>query len=309
MVAELDITDQDVTKIADMIDGEISSLVPKWRPGPGIEETPHIANQSSFCNNCASNRTSTGSLMDYLSNNQAMKTMQLIQCCRNGCASMHGRFEEITFDVDGLDEHRVTEGAPQDSSQSEGLNYQEIWGHQHESRELSSVSSGQSHSDEEREKTDHPIQAEDEIEAKKSKRKRLLRKTRSLATVPSMLRWLKAKYQMELQKVKDRQLEIPSKPPIPKSNSKERETGHHESLLSLLSKDIDFNFNKSFANDINIASRYEDRMTRSCPDSDTQRDRKREAKKQFAKNFESTSSLLPNSIHRTTSLPVDAVDI
>ncbi|KAF5946070.1 hypothetical protein HYC85_016298 [Camellia sinensis] len=32
MVAELDITDQDVTKIADMIDGEITSLVPEWNP-------------------------------------------------------------------------------------------------------------------------------------------------------------------------------------------------------------------------------------------------------------------------------------
>ncbi|XP_059652682.1 serine/threonine-protein kinase WNK1-like isoform X2 [Cornus florida] len=50
MVAELDITDQDVTKIADMIDGEIASLVPDWKPGPGIEETPRFAN-SSFCHN------------------------------------------------------------------------------------------------------------------------------------------------------------------------------------------------------------------------------------------------------------------
>ncbi|XP_042482566.1 serine/threonine-protein kinase WNK1-like isoform X2 [Macadamia integrifolia] len=40
MVAELDITDQDVTKIADMIDGEIASLVPEWKLGPGIDECP-----------------------------------------------------------------------------------------------------------------------------------------------------------------------------------------------------------------------------------------------------------------------------
>ncbi|XP_042517876.1 serine/threonine-protein kinase WNK1-like isoform X2 [Macadamia integrifolia] len=37
MVSELDITDQDVTKIAYMIDGEIASLVPEWK------ETPHFA--------------------------------------------------------------------------------------------------------------------------------------------------------------------------------------------------------------------------------------------------------------------------
>ncbi|KAH1037510.1 hypothetical protein GLYMA_20G228000v4 [Glycine max] len=45
MVAELDMTDQDVTRIADMIDGEIASLVPEWRPGPGIDETPRYANE------------------------------------------------------------------------------------------------------------------------------------------------------------------------------------------------------------------------------------------------------------------------
>lgn len=40
MVAELDITDQDVIKIAEMIDGEIVTLVAKWKIGPGIEESP-----------------------------------------------------------------------------------------------------------------------------------------------------------------------------------------------------------------------------------------------------------------------------
>ncbi|KAK4355603.1 hypothetical protein RND71_024574 [Anisodus tanguticus] len=42
MVAELDITEQDVTKIADMIDGEIASLIPEWKRGFGIEENPRI---------------------------------------------------------------------------------------------------------------------------------------------------------------------------------------------------------------------------------------------------------------------------
>ncbi|PKI44764.1 hypothetical protein CRG98_034712 [Punica granatum] len=68
MVAELDIHDQDETKIADMIDDEISSLVPEWRPGPGIQETPRSSNMG-FCHNCASNHTSMGSLMEFLSHN------------------------------------------------------------------------------------------------------------------------------------------------------------------------------------------------------------------------------------------------
>ncbi|KAI5067294.1 hypothetical protein GOP47_0017822 [Adiantum capillus-veneris] len=39
MVAELDLTDQDVTKIAEMIDAAIMALVPEWKPGVAIDET------------------------------------------------------------------------------------------------------------------------------------------------------------------------------------------------------------------------------------------------------------------------------
>ena len=38
MVAELDLSDQDVTTIAEMIDVEILALVPKWNPGVAIDE-------------------------------------------------------------------------------------------------------------------------------------------------------------------------------------------------------------------------------------------------------------------------------
>ncbi|ESQ32294.1 hypothetical protein EUTSA_v10004283mg [Eutrema salsugineum] len=74
MVEELEMDDRDVSKIANMIDGEIASLVPNWRSGLEFE--------SIFCN-CASNH----SLMDF----------KVMQCCRNGCGEKHGRFEEITF--------------------------------------------------------------------------------------------------------------------------------------------------------------------------------------------------------------------
>ncbi|PON73894.1 Serine/threonine protein kinase [Parasponia andersonii] len=123
MVAELDITDQDVTGIADMIDGEISSLVPDWQPGPGIVETPRFANQN-ICHNCASNHTSSGSFMKFLASNPSgSKNYPVVQCCRHGCTSMHGRFEEITYQADESD-HHTSEGTP---------NYYGIWG-QHESR-------------------------------------------------------------------------------------------------------------------------------------------------------------------------------
>ncbi|KAL8490833.1 hypothetical protein ACS0TY_022732 [Phlomoides rotata] len=70
MVAELDITDQDVTKIAEMIDGEIASLVPGWR-------SP-IHKTSSCC------------------------FLPDLECSKHGCGSMHGRFEEIMERVEQL---------------------------------------------------------------------------------------------------------------------------------------------------------------------------------------------------------------
>uniref|UniRef100_M4DEX1 Uncharacterized protein n=1 Tax=Brassica campestris TaxID=3711 RepID=M4DEX1_BRACM len=73
MVEELEMDDRDVTKIANMIDGEIASLVPDWRSGLGFE--------SSLCN-CTSNR----SAIDF----------NVRQCCTNMCGEKHGRFEEIT---------------------------------------------------------------------------------------------------------------------------------------------------------------------------------------------------------------------
>ncbi|KAJ7973454.1 putative Kinase [Quillaja saponaria] len=231
MVAELDITDQDVTGIADMIDGEIASLVPEWRSGLGVEETPHFANQS-YCQNCASNRTSSGSLMDFLSHNPGAKNLQLLQCCRRGCASMHGRFEEITFQSEES-EHHVTEGAPNLSSQSDCLHYQEIWG-QHESRELSSLGSEQSHSDEEYEHLDQSTSAEDKKQESMNHTfspntgnsirnfsgSHYFSAIRSLycnveedqeKEVQQDLRWLKAKYQLELRELRDQQLGLTEK--------------------------------------------------------------------------------------------------
>ncbi|THG19089.1 hypothetical protein TEA_027655 [Camellia sinensis var. sinensis] len=152
MVAELDITDQDVTKIADMIDGEIASLVPEWEPGPRIEETPRFANLN-FCHNCASNHTSTGSLMNFLLNNPGAKNLQILQCSGNGCAAMHGRFEEITYQVDGP-ENYASESAndPTLSGRANGFHFPEIWDH-HESLGCSSLGSGESHTDEEHQST------------------------------------------------------------------------------------------------------------------------------------------------------------
>ncbi|KAL3626282.1 hypothetical protein CASFOL_029831 [Castilleja foliolosa] len=93
MVAELDITDQDVTKIAEMIDDEIASLVPDWKREFGGEgENPNIG----CCPNCDSDDSITG----YLPSQGLGKIPQVIQCPK------HGRFEEITtYQVEGAEDH------------------------------------------------------------------------------------------------------------------------------------------------------------------------------------------------------------
>ncbi|KAJ0982287.1 hypothetical protein J5N97_010542 [Dioscorea zingiberensis] len=135
MVAELDITDYDVTRIADMIDGEVSLLVPEWKPGPGIEEMAGCQT-APICQNCASNGSSCGSVLDYLSvSNPGCTNLQSAHCSRLGCASMHGRFGEFTYQAEEP-EQCATKGAPVVStSQSDGL-------------DLSSQGSRESHSDE-----------------------------------------------------------------------------------------------------------------------------------------------------------------
>ncbi|GAB4835976.1 Serine/threonine-protein kinase wnk1 [Ancistrocladus abbreviatus] len=151
MVAELDIHDQDVTRIADMIDGELVSLVPNWKPGWGIEEMPGFASMS-LCHNCASNHTSFASYLDFLSNNPGAHNLQFLRCCHGCAAAFHGRFEEITYQVNGS-EHHLTEHMAIMSSQPNGARDPELWD-QRESVELSSMDSGLSHSDGEHYKVD-----------------------------------------------------------------------------------------------------------------------------------------------------------
>uniref|UniRef100_A0A1J3E8I8 non-specific serine/threonine protein kinase n=1 Tax=Noccaea caerulescens TaxID=107243 RepID=A0A1J3E8I8_NOCCA len=205
MVAELDMDDHGVTKIANMIDGEISSLVPSWRPGPEFEEclaAAAAANAASFCNNCVSNRTSMGSVMDFLRTNPGAN---VAQCCRNGCGETHGRFEEITI--------RETE-----------VRLREIWKlqQQQESRELSSIDSGQNLSEEEEEEEEEEVYENPEItfSCEASNAINHLSGSGSFSFLPAIYcdelsektenqvqqRWLNAKCQTELREIHDEQV-------------------------------------------------------------------------------------------------------
>ncbi|KAA8536961.1 hypothetical protein F0562_029439 [Nyssa sinensis] len=338
MAAELDMTDQDVTKIADMIDGEIASLVPEWKPGPGIEETLRFPNLN-FCHNCASNRTSNGSFMNFLSNNPNAKNLQILQCSGNGCAAMHGRFEEITYQVDGP-EHYVSDGAknPILSTHTNGFHHTEIWD-QHESLECSSLDSPESHSDEEHKKLDQTVLAKGErgigvvnkIASNAKNFVKSLSDSHSPSIIPSLprdlsddyeheiqqeLRWLRAKYQMQLTELRDHQLGLlPKSPKLSSSSGISKHKSIKGSILKPSQADDERIVLRSSC-DKHFSSNLHGNVEKSCPSLDTRRDQKCEAIKGSpnaehmvtAKSFYS-GSLLPNTIHRTTSLPVDAVDI
>ncbi|CAA0832944.1 Serine/threonine-protein kinase WNK1 [Striga hermonthica] len=105
MIAELDITDQEVSKIAKMIDNEIAFLVPDWKSGFGDQEG------SDFCQNYCSDDSIPGHSS---SSHGPGKGPQLSQCSKHECGSVHGRFEEIMYRVEGP-EDCISDFAPDSS--------------------------------------------------------------------------------------------------------------------------------------------------------------------------------------------------
>ncbi|KAL2496866.1 Serine/threonine-protein kinase WNK1 [Forsythia ovata] len=313
MVAELDITDQDVTKIADMIDEEIALLVPEWRPGPGYEETPRFPD-SYFCLNCASNHTSTGSFVNFMSNNHGAKTLQFLQCS-NRCSATHGRFEEFTYRVDSP-RQTVSNGAnkPALTNCTNGFHCDEIW-NQNESLECSSIGSGESHCQDE--KQDMESSLEDKTEAMEKKITSSTRKfTKSLSDslsfaginilpqnipvdydhkIQQELRWLRAKYQIEVRKLRDQRLEF-----LPRSSK------HCSTLDNSNRKDeVGIMSYKT----LGLSNYDENTSLESCPSFDPVRAEKGKDKDMDTGKSLFSSSLLPQKLQRTISLPVDAVDL
>uniref|UniRef100_A0A7N0TIJ0 non-specific serine/threonine protein kinase n=1 Tax=Kalanchoe fedtschenkoi TaxID=63787 RepID=A0A7N0TIJ0_KALFE len=299
MVAELDLTDQDETHIADMIDGEIALLVPDWKPGPGMEETPRFSNMG-LCQNCVSNHTSCGSLMEFLSQNPG--------ACP--CAATHGRFEEISYRVENSIVHQVSDGAPVVSSHSEDSHYYDLWD-QHEGTDMSSLGSREIQSDEELLNMDPNSLAKDEQEIRMENRtlsnalnSRLMCSGGGSFKASSAedrdsehesqqdLRWMKARFEMELRELRDKQLGMDAYAACHPNRKRE----------SCYADDDDLQCGINWRLDLN----------RDCPSSELRRTQNYAAKDMTitsSKGLYSGSSLLSHPLHRTTSLPVDAVDV
>ncbi|XP_016714375.1 probable serine/threonine-protein kinase WNK9 isoform X3 [Gossypium hirsutum] len=326
MVSELDITDQDVTKIADMIDGEIASLVPEWKRGLGIDENS-ICTGSSFCQNCALN----GHLSDFLSSSSAgAKNLQVLECWKHGCTTVHGRFEEITYQV-GEPEQCVSEGVEASLSQPDGIHYADIWG-QREGSELippgpkdiccNKVNEMSDLSVSEKEEKIINIDGQSESKARNS-----FSAYGSIGSglfddyeneIRQELRWLKAKYQMQLRELRDQQLGVkPKYPSLPQSfndllNDNDNKTASPSSILTSPNRESP----KSLPSGKHRTPYFPPTAGKRCASSASQSVQNTETlgssydldTVSTAKSFY-TGALLPHPLHRASSLPVDAVDV
>ncbi|KAL9320358.1 hypothetical protein ACSQ67_012197 [Phaseolus vulgaris] len=309
MVAELDITDQDVTSIADMIDGEIASLVPEWKPGPGIEETNHFVN-NFFCHNCVSNDTSGGNVMDFHSHNQVGKNSQLPQCCRHGCTSMHGRFEEVTYPSE-YDNH-VRGDTPIESNQPDCQQYQELWNHQ-ESCELSSVESDQSLSNEQYQQLDKSVLAEDKGNGVLENNLCLGSGSEYENEAQQELRWLKAKHQMESRDLRDKMFGVVAK----SSHSSNKEHKTEQGIILPLTETVNGVKNgihlKPLCNFWDYDSSCHSEVQKSHSNLDIRMPQNYEVIFSHKEGMVAAKSFFTGSLrdtpYRTVSLPVDAVDI
>lgn len=115
MVEELDLEDQDVTKIAEMIDAAVLVMVPEWKPGVAIderfdgEETPSQVHSSRLWGSDVSTLSSDSSLAEPLE--QAAHAWHdsvggLATHSMQGGSNVHGRFEEVLYQLrPGLENH------------------------------------------------------------------------------------------------------------------------------------------------------------------------------------------------------------
>nr|KYP75027.1 Serine/threonine-protein kinase WNK1 [Cajanus cajan] len=308
MVAELDITDQDVTKLANMIDNEIATLVPEWKAEQIIEENSECSS-ANVCRNCAAN----GSLFDYVSsNNPCGKNLQFLRCSKNGCAAVHGRFEEITYQVEG----------------SENSATEDIWAQRDDPElcheELKDIHCDQAH------EASHPSNIKEDGKTVNMDEQSDLNTKRPLSNpatncapldyeneIRQELRWLKAKYQMQLRELRDHQLG--GKPKFssisPDTEKLEHGIGKDGILRLSATSNLKIQNNKPLLRSIFSGKHFhvDDEKCTTLADQVVQNidevSQSNSPEQMVTAQDFFTGALLPHSLHRATSLPVDAVDV
>jgi hypothetical protein len=115
MVAELDLSDQDVTTIAEMIDVEILALVPEWKPGVAVDDTGATDGETGGPNEDSypqepdesdpiATISSEDSMTEQLASSWKPRSFSPKISSVAGTSpprvvegTMHGRFEEVTY--------------------------------------------------------------------------------------------------------------------------------------------------------------------------------------------------------------------
>ncbi|CDY10641.1 BnaA05g17210D [Brassica napus] len=128
MVSELDITNQDVVKIAEMIDAEIAALVPDWKTDD--HNVTEGEKNGGFCGNCATN----GYIQETVSSNSELSGekphQHHYQFDERSCSSVHGRIHYA--DIWGLRDSRSDDGEEEQGKKVRG----EWWSENEIRREL-----------------------------------------------------------------------------------------------------------------------------------------------------------------------------
>lgn len=297
MVAELDIIDQDVTELAELIDEEITKLVPNRKRGSSIKEAIDCTDVDSY-NDCISN----GYPDHPSSDNSGSQNSHSLHLLEHGSTSTRGRFEEITYQVDSNEQPGMGSGQAS-SCRSSSVHYTDIWA-QHDGRELCLQRSLSLHFEKAWESLDgSKFEDGKKINNDDGHSRRVYRKPCTPHNSPASsltedyyeneirreLRWLKAKYQMQLQELTGQKMGAAAKD-YSGFRKKRQEHSRREKIdqgTSVLGEDL-------------LSHLPADLCGENCTDSEKQK---------FQNCGTSNEALLPqHSLHRAMSLPVDAVD-
>ncbi|MED6131639.1 hypothetical protein PIB30_011490 [Stylosanthes scabra] len=236
----------------------------------------------------------------------------------NGCAAVHGRFEEITYQVEGS-ESSATEGAQDPSRQPSGIHYADIWA-QRDEPDLCSEELKDIHCEDKSNEASNQSTIKDDGRTINVDDQRHLnaRKPPSFPLsdcvlmdyeneIRQELRWLKAKYQMQLRELRDQQLgsKLKLASTSPDTEKLELSATSHLKLQDKKPLLRSLVCGNNFLVDAEKCTSLADQMVQNGEETSESNSPEQIV---TAKDF-FAGALLPQSLYRATSLPVDAVDV
>lgn len=252
------------------------------------------------------------SLADYLKSEDHGSLSNRIRRCSSHGSSIRGRFEEITYSLEANDNNYGTA--------SSGMQYKDKLVHHHRRPSLRFHGITEFNFEEASEKDE----CVSNVDGKRQKAYETAAPTPCNSPTSSVVdeteyetemlkeqRWLKAKHQLQLRELTEQNLSANLKPPIlpAKNHYNEIKRGKKPSLLSkegrLDANDLQNTLRKHFAS--NFPSNF-GKGSSSAPKSQQHRRGSHSPEYMVTAQSFYTTTMIPHSLQRTTSLPVDAVD-